>query len=272
MNKILVAFDFSDISRNALLYSFKLAKLFHSELHVVSVVPPMEHVDNNIYNALYFPDYVEHKRQMLAEVVNKLTRRSPFRAQYVRFDTLAGNVVSEIMKYAKKNKTDLIVCGTTSVSATGEFFFGSTTASLLANTEIPMLVVPPTAKIATMKRVIFATDLNPKISLPSKLLIQEFCVQVKTKINLLHVRDDDTDIQEKKWRAVEELFPGKTLARHVVHSKDIAQAIGIFVESINSDLLIAVRHKHSIVFTLFFKRMTKQLLSKFKIPLLILTE
>ena len=58
-----------------------------------------------------------------------------------KYQTGGGNTGSEIVKYAKKGKFDMIVIGARGIGGAKETFLGSTSNYVMHKTKIPVLVV-----------------------------------------------------------------------------------------------------------------------------------
>jgi nucleotide-binding universal stress UspA family protein len=59
------------------------------------------------------------------------------------YEIVNGDPATEILKAARRLKTDLIVMGTQGHRGPKRLFFGSTAAAVVKRTTIPVLVVPP---------------------------------------------------------------------------------------------------------------------------------
>ncbi|NOT38344.1 MAG: universal stress protein [Saprospiraceae bacterium] len=269
--KILLPFDFSDNSENALAYVLKMSKTYDTELHILNVMKPFENVDNNVYNALYFTDYAENKKELLDKSTNKYLNRYPSIKEKTKRKVVSGFIVSEILAYSLKENIDLIVIGSSGIKPSEDFFLGSTTATLASKTQIPLLLIPPTVHAPKYKNVSFASDLKPEMNPQSLTLLTKFLAPLKSKIHLLHV-EKKPDTKNENWEKIEKIFVNHKTERHSLYFSDVTEGISWFLKTMNVDLLIAVRQKHFLLHKLLFTRQTKQIIRSLKSPVLLLTD
>ena len=129
-SRILVPFDFSECSAEALSQAREIAARFNAELHLVTVVepwPPASSVTADVYPL--YRDYVmqEHARatRQLNEVVATIAG-----SETVQHATLEGIIEKELLKYIEKNGVDLVVLGTHGRSGLSHWFIGSVAEKL----------------------------------------------------------------------------------------------------------------------------------------------
>lgn len=73
------------------------------------------------------------------------------------------NAVHTLIDYARKERADLMVVTTQSRKGVSRFLFGSFAETLLLQSDIPVLLIGPKMRVgATLKRLLYATDLSEK--------------------------------------------------------------------------------------------------------------
>jgi universal stress protein A len=140
LKKILVPLDFSNHSRKALNYAVKLAGQFGSEVTVVNVVAPVIYAEGMVLPAaMENLDRVseEHARSELDKVAEDV------RSHQVTCDThvLLGHPSDEIVNFAKKQETDLLLITTHGRTGLQHFLLGSTAERILRHAPCPVMVV-----------------------------------------------------------------------------------------------------------------------------------
>lgn len=141
VRKILVGVDFSENSRNCLLYAFEFFKGCGIEMHVVHVV----------YDPLPEGSYIPHRsvnemeKSSLEYATEELTKFMPRRimssGEEIRPVVLKGEPYSTLIEYAQKNGLELIVMGSHGASGLERMFLGSVTDKVIRKSPIPILVV-----------------------------------------------------------------------------------------------------------------------------------
>jgi nucleotide-binding universal stress UspA family protein len=159
---ILCPVDFSLPSRYALRYAADLARRFRAQLTVLFIDDPL------LMTAArheYGGDrgFVEASRAELLKFVRESVRNQ---ATGIDLRVGAGNPGDEILRIAKRLRSDLVVMGTHGSNRVVRFFFGSTTEQVLASATLPVLAVPPpvgrraSPRIGAIDRVICPIDLT----------------------------------------------------------------------------------------------------------------
>jgi nucleotide-binding universal stress UspA family protein len=88
--------------------------------------------------------FVERTRVELARFV-KRTIATPARTHSTAaIEVVVGNPAEEILRAAKRLRSDLVVIGTQGLSGFRKVFFGSTTEQILRQVTVPVLAIPPT--------------------------------------------------------------------------------------------------------------------------------
>jgi nucleotide-binding universal stress UspA family protein len=140
---ILCPIDFSSHSRSALLHAVATAQRFGGRVTVMFVEDPL------LMAAVSEPS----ARQLLARTKIELERfvsRSVAAVRPVQnviaHVVATGNPADEVIRTARRLRSDLIVIGTQGLSGFQKLFFGSTTEQVLRRADIPVLAIPPSKR------------------------------------------------------------------------------------------------------------------------------
>ena len=140
---ILVPVDFSPHAEKALLYAWSLAKLFHAHLHVLHVVDIPIHPEHYAVNLNLTGEFGhELMTRSHEELERMMAQHQPANVKY-RAVVEFGRAYNEIVEFAARHDTDLIVMGTQGLSGLKKFFLGSTTAKVVRHAPCPVLTVKP---------------------------------------------------------------------------------------------------------------------------------
>jgi len=149
-NRILVALDGSKLAESAKPYAEQIAKLFDSELVLLSVNDPAE-VEYSHMHELYV--------QRMADLLRESVKNS---AATVKAETLAGKPASEIINYARDNDVSLIIMASHGRTGVMGWAMGSVATRVVENTAMPVLLV----KAATPSADKTAAELFARILIP----------------------------------------------------------------------------------------------------------
>jgi len=134
--KILVPVDGSESSYKALLHACELAKIQNSKIIVIYVVEktiPINFLDRKEYLGI-----LRKFGQKSLERGRKISLKKGIDPKLIIRE---GNIVNEIIKYAKDEKCNLIVTGQKGFGATLRFFLGSVSNSLANKSPCSILIV-----------------------------------------------------------------------------------------------------------------------------------
>jgi nucleotide-binding universal stress UspA family protein len=87
--------------------------------------------------------FVERTRVELARFVTRTIATPPRAANEIAIIVTTGNPADQILRAAKRLRSDLVVIGTQGLSGFRKVFFGSTTEQVLGRVTIPVLAIPP---------------------------------------------------------------------------------------------------------------------------------
>ncbi|MFQ5640261.1 MAG: universal stress protein [bacterium] len=141
IKNILVPLDFSDYSKNVFQTAIKFAEVFDASLkflHVVDCrVHPVYYVTGEQPILKTYPNLLEESMKSLQEFVRAEIPWHVPGEFYVR----EGNPHVEIVKFSKKEPTDLILMATYGLSGLERMLIGSTTEKVIRKADHPIFIV-----------------------------------------------------------------------------------------------------------------------------------
>jgi len=140
LNRILVAYDFSDYSELALNYGLALAQEHQAELHLLHVLPPRSVSEPEI---AWYPSKGDSAYHTAAR---RLQRAVPAEVHVwckVKSAVSEGYPYREILNYAEQNEIDLISVGAHGAGFGMRALFGSNVDRVLRQAPCPVLVARP---------------------------------------------------------------------------------------------------------------------------------
>jgi nucleotide-binding universal stress UspA family protein len=189
-SSVLCAIDFSAHSRAALRYAAAVAARTGGTLSVLHVTDPL-------LAAAAAAAYDERalatqSARELARFVEQAVGKGTLAASAIRGTVVLGEPAREIQRAARRSGADLVVLGSEGLSGAPRLFFGSTTARVLAQTQVPVLAVPPgRVRSAALRgwpgqRILAAIDLGRTAGkdVAAAAAIARWC---DTELSLVHV-------------------------------------------------------------------------------------
>jgi nucleotide-binding universal stress UspA family protein len=140
LERLLVAYDFSDYSELALKYALSLAQEHQAELHVLHVLPRGSVSDPEI---AWYP---MGKDNAYHQAARRLQRAIPQETRLwckIRHAVAEGQPYREILNYAERHSIDLISLGAHGAGFGMRTLFGSNVDRVLRQAPCPVLVARP---------------------------------------------------------------------------------------------------------------------------------
>ena len=164
VRSILCPVDFSEQSRQALLWASAIAQYRGADLTALSVVEPLLAQAAGIRLGVDLAR--EEAEPALREFVDATLLEGVRQASPVRMEVTVGDPAEAILQAGRRLRAGLIVMGTHGLGGFQKLLLGSTTEHVLRRTEWPVLAVPPGAVSAPavehpgvqLKRILLATD------------------------------------------------------------------------------------------------------------------
>ncbi|MGH9932881.1 MAG: universal stress protein [Pyrinomonadaceae bacterium] len=140
LNRVLVAYDFSDHAELAINYGLSFAQEYQAELHLLHVLPPFTLDEPEI------SWYPLGKEGTYHKAARRLQQAVPAEAHLwckVTHAVSEGQPYREILSYAEKNEIDLICLGAHGAGFGMKALFGSNVDRVLRQAPCPVLVTRP---------------------------------------------------------------------------------------------------------------------------------
>lgn len=186
---ILVATDFSAVSRCALLYALALAHRYESKVYVAHIIPeqPSEPGDGELTDG-----HSAAERQMA-----ELNRTVPTGADYTTLIEDGEGPLSlwvTIERLIHEHKINLIVAGTRGLSAGPEHFLGSGAEQIFRHATRPVLTIGPSTQTGNLPQsvfnnVLYATDFGPSAE-QARGYVVSIAREFDARVRFLHVVED----------------------------------------------------------------------------------
>lgn len=196
---ILCPIDFSSHSREALQHAVAIAKRFGGRVAVMFVEDPLLAAAMSGSSARKF--IARTRIELERFVTRSIAPLRPVQNEIAHV-VATGNPADEILRAARRLRSDLIVIGTQGLSGFQKLFFGSTTEQVLRRVGISVLAIPPSkstkskgANLMTIGRVVAPLDLAGEWQ-SDAIRAEQVAVTFGAELLLVHVL---APIQAPPW-------------------------------------------------------------------------
>jgi nucleotide-binding universal stress UspA family protein len=275
MKTIIAPTDFTEVTNNAVHYAADLACVTGTDLLIVHTVqPPFS------YNEVPVPDLtVRELHEAASARMEKLHQEIATKLDGctdIHTDVRDGDMLTEIGKVCSMYDTYAVVLGTENKSGLEQFLFGNNTIDAIRELSWPLIVVPPAAKFASIRKVGLACDLlKVNDTIPQKE-IADVIRAFNAELHILHVSDAGGDKfspqkLDESARLLTMLYDLKPVY-HLIENKDIEKGISEFAEKNQLDILITIPRSRKFPAGIFHHSHTKDLVLHSHIPVMSIHE
>lgn len=289
-NYILVPIDFSTYSLRAAMVGFDIAEKLDSKMVLYHSSPRPEFLtipysDVIVYDSALFLNYEMTEKatsKKFEDFLNKLTSKIDYhrwkkaRPEYI---VKVGEAEDDIISYTQAHPPKLIVMGVRGGDAEKGDFLGTTTASVIFNTRVPVLAIPESASddwLKNFKTVVYATNFEAHDFVAMDKLLK-LMKPFETKVICLHVNGGnngglDEAMLEGMREALIEKYPFAGFDCRLIHDKDLPKAIDQFIQENNIDVLALTTHRRNMLTRLFNPGIARKLVLHTKTPIFVFHE
>jgi len=285
INKILVPVDFSSYSLNAACYAAQVAQQKGAEITLIHVY--FNPITNPIsYDHFYsFPanvaetlnEIVENADELMKELRAKLNAymiENELLAIQIKTEVIGGIAEEAILDFAEIGQFDLMVVGIRGKDSS-ENWFGSFMAEIINKSSIPVLAIPGQAiyKKSMFKRLMYATNFDKSDGTAIRKLI-EIAKPLETHITIVHIDETSEnpflnfDLSHFKEKFVGNVGPVE-MDFDLIVNNNRSRGIENYIIDEKIDVIAITSHKRNIITSLFRPSLTKELLFRLEIPMLI---
>lgn len=268
MNRILVPFDFSHNSRNALTYAAHLAKLAQCEIIVLHAYDRAAILEGMT---------LQGTQQGMEKERHHLEKHLGLPPAVVTTLIREGEMVEVVMDHVAEQPVDLVVMGTRGASGLQEVLVGSRTVGLLEELDIPMLIIPESAEFGKVRNMLLCSDLKEVEDDNNLDLVKEFALLFGADMRIAHVETGSevpTFEKELERRREKGIFsPEVNVSYRRILGKTVLEGIRYYLDlKGDNDLIVMINRRHSFIESLFKVNHTHKMAYHTTLPLLVIPE
>ncbi len=261
MNTVIVPVDFSDTSLNAAKYA---AQLLTGHYGVTMI----------LYHSCSKASEAENAAENLENLKASLLKDHAVNMEILAFEE--NDFVDGLEKTARHRRADLVIMGITGRSALAQVFFGSNTLKMAERKICPVLIVPQNATFTQLKNVMLTSDFKTTTETTPSVPIKNFLDAFKPQLHIVNVDNEHyislTESYEAEKQELKKMFAEYNPEFYFMRLFDVDEAINLFAESRNIDLIIAIQKNKSFIGKLLSSSRTKTLSYHSNMPILVMHE
>lgn len=247
MNKILVPFDFSQVSEHALDFACQIAEKADSEIMLLNVIEhptpdsfkTMGILNEDPMEQLYIKKMYELVQEKLTEVVDRQGGNISTKIQL-------GNAFNTIIDQITEENVDLLVAGTAGAEGLDEFFVGSNAEKIVRKAACPVITLKEKADLDPIENIVFASDfMNTDDAFIAKMKeLQELfgaklsIVKINTPASFTSTRHDMKQMEEFVAK-----YSIENYSIDIYNYKNEEDGIVFYAEDVKADMIALGTHQ-----------------------------
>jgi len=145
IRKIMVAVDFSEISKHLVRYTLALARALDAEVHLVHVINQrdIEAIRKvaEVTSAISLPEQIEARREDLLVALMAILSKLEVDPETIGRHVVTGTPYEALTRAIKEMDIDLVIMGTRGRGKFSGMLFGSTAVRMLHKCPVPLLTM-----------------------------------------------------------------------------------------------------------------------------------
>ncbi len=287
IRRILVPVDFSDYSKNACIYALDLAYKLKSDLKIfhvyyapiIDLVPITDAYSVQVDMDINLREMEESARKKLVSFVKEIKSIAKERSMEevkISYSLREGIIEDEVASMADNYKPGIIIVGTKGKGEKQTEIIGSVVYRICDKSRVPVLAIPEKSEFTTdteVRNVIYATEFDDSDFVAIRRLMN-ILSPFNVNIYCIHIaKDGKKTWNEAKMNALKDYFKkvkkGVKIECDLLEGSDIFKELEDYIEKQNIDLIALSNRKRGLIYRLFNPDITKQLLLRSTMPLLI---
>ena len=261
MNTVIVPVDFSETSLHAAAYAAQwLTGHFGTTMLLYHSYSKDAEAEEALTTLELLKEKLNHKYPVIIEILNHKE----------------DDFISGLERAVRHRGASLVIMGITGRSAIAQLFIGSNTLKFAQCKVCPVLIIPEHAQYRDIKNVMLASDFKNTFNSTPSVPIKDFLKYAKPKLHVVNVDPKHyislSEGYEREKAQLQQMFEGLNPEFYFMRLYDVDEALTLFAEEKDIDLIISIQHNHSFIDKLFKRSRTKSLSYHSNVPILVVQE
>jgi nucleotide-binding universal stress UspA family protein len=277
MYKILVPYDFSETSKKALQHAGVIAAKKNGKVHVLHVVETGQ--NSSFHTQGYAPQDPAFEIavvRMVKKLKERLNAEIPtlINMEFLgKAEVKSAQFDSTIPDMIIRQEADLIVMGTEGFEGSKELIISSTTQRVADACNVPLIVVKKDTPYSDYSQVVYASHFD-ETHADEMTQFAQFLDNLEAKLDLVKVNGDqpleEGFLDRLNGVAHSLQFNEANAKAEVVRSKEVEEAIQLYVEKQRANLLTVNAHDVGGLGRFFGDHTVEHLVNQTKQPIMLL--
>ena len=274
MKNILLPTDFSENSKNAVVYAMELFKGHACKFYFLNVQKTEEFVMDDVMSRspgssvfeVILQDNKKRLKEFLVPLEEKYTKENFEFLPFVDYDSLTDS----IKQLMASESIDLIVMGTNGATGAKEVLFGSNTLKVIRKVDCPVLAIPEHASFEKLETILFTASSCKDIKHESARPLKEILDLFTPQLHLLKIKERKEESKHNCGSCLVDTLKRTQYKSYTLYGIPTPIAIDAFVQLIPVDLHATFIERETFLERFLFGTNTAKISYGTRVPLLIL--
>lgn len=275
-HKILLPTDFSKNAWLAIKYATRLYAADACDFYLLNVFSAPKNLMDSLFNMVEGdPSYETAKTASEKELTNivDLLKLSAEENSDHTFTIISkfNDIVEAIKNVVEEKDIEIVIMGTKGASNRRDAIFGSAAIYTMEKVRnCPVLAIPENAPHTLPKEIVFPTSYKTHYKRRELQYLTSIAKKCNATIAVLHISDKELNkTQKERQELLKEIFGDVSYSFHTLPVNSVNNAVNIFADSRDSDMIAFINKKHSFFGSVFTNPLIKEV-TFFKVPVLVL--
>ena len=276
---ILVPTDFSEAAYNAVRFAQALFKDQPCKFYFLNAFQ----ISGYSVDSPFQPDVADVALQTgqkesetnLAQLLARLAAEANDTAH--QYETIAtyNSLLHAVKSTIAEKDIDMVIMGTKGITGAESLIFGTNAINIMEGiTTCPVLSVPLAYGNDPPREIVFPTDFKSQIDRKELNYLIWIANLHKAPIKVLHIQKGKSlsPTQKENKELLAEVLKETDCSFHSLSDHKVHRGIGVFVKSRESNMIVFMNRKHSILDNILSRPLVKELGYHYEIPMLALNQ
>lgn len=278
MKKLLLLTDFTENSAHAAVCACNLCVKLNTDMllyHSVQYMPIAPDFANSSAvtetNSIIFNDCQDKLQQELTHLEEFIAEAGSARPK-LSFLSGEGNLGDNVRTITGREDIEMVIMGGRAGGSIDHLLTGSETTAVINNALKPILIIPFSVELNSLKTIVMATDFNAA-DVEALNFLTDFAEELNAQVEVVHVVKPGgvtTDLEPELLfrRHLNTLNPERVAYRQL-SGNDVSTLLGQHCHNIHADLLAVTHQRHGWLSRLLVKSESETLLEIGELAVLV---
>lgn len=270
MKKILFVTEFSDHAAEVFKYAAELAYFFKADIAMLHVFKTTNAITAKKEELEHLADVAVDNLMQLVSKNMPQTYQNEVKVDYLFKVGLAADIILET---ALSEEVDLIVMSLAGKKTVLDNLINNTPLSVINQSDIPVLAIPPTAKFEGIDNLVYTTNFEFR-DLGAINYLKKWARLFEATIHCFHVIEKDENEMHimKNMSILRATYKGHKWLRFDMARGNFEKEIGRFAKGKKADILVMMSHKTNFVNRMIDRSSVKDIALNIQTPILVIKD